>query len=131
MRWRAIWVWMTSSNHFTLIGDELDLLRNKSGATRLGFAGLLKYVIWRTGGDTDLAGEVRDGVIGQLPRFAWEAPASECWRRRRCILETRVGADLGAVALGGAAREVIGLKLRPSVARLASASGCWRAAGRC
>jgi hypothetical protein len=25
-------------DHFTLIGDELDLLRNKSGASRLGFA---------------------------------------------------------------------------------------------
>lgn len=23
-------------DHFTLVGDELDLLRNKSGATRLG-----------------------------------------------------------------------------------------------
>jgi len=34
-------------DHFTLIGDELELLRNKSGATRLGFAVLLKYVIWR------------------------------------------------------------------------------------
>ena len=28
--------------HFTLIGDELELLRNKLGATRLGFAVLLK-----------------------------------------------------------------------------------------
>ena len=34
-------------DHFTLIGDELELLRNKSGATRLGFAALLKYVLWR------------------------------------------------------------------------------------
>lgn len=34
-------------DHFTLIGDELDLLRNKSGATRLGFAVLLKFVLWR------------------------------------------------------------------------------------
>jgi len=31
-------------DHFTLVGDELDLLRNKSGATRLGFAVLLKFV---------------------------------------------------------------------------------------
>jgi hypothetical protein len=34
-------------DHFTLIGDELELLRNKSGATRLGFAALLKHVMWR------------------------------------------------------------------------------------
>ena len=30
-------------DHFTLVGDELDLLRNKSGATRLGFAALPKF----------------------------------------------------------------------------------------
>jgi hypothetical protein len=33
-------------DHFTLVGDELDLLRNKSGATRLGFALLLKLGCW-------------------------------------------------------------------------------------
>ena len=32
--------------HFTLIGDELEQLRNK-GATRLGFAVLLKFLLWR------------------------------------------------------------------------------------
>jgi hypothetical protein len=32
-------------DHFTLVGDELDLLRNKSGATRLGFAALLKFLL--------------------------------------------------------------------------------------
>jgi len=45
-------------DHFTLVGDELDLLRNKSGATRLGFAVLLKFVLWR----------------GRFPRAAHEAP---------------------------------------------------------
>ncbi len=45
-------------DHFTLVGDELDLLRNKSGATRLGFAVLLKFVLWR----------------GHFPRAAHEAP---------------------------------------------------------
>jgi hypothetical protein len=30
--------------HFTLADDELELLRNKSGATRLGFGLLLKYL---------------------------------------------------------------------------------------
>jgi hypothetical protein len=33
-------------DHFTLVGNELDLLRNKSGATRLGFAVLLKFLLW-------------------------------------------------------------------------------------
>lgn len=31
--------------HFTLLPDESALLRNKFGATRLGFALLLKYFI--------------------------------------------------------------------------------------
>ena len=30
-------------DHFTLIGDEVDQLHNMSGATRLGFAVLLKF----------------------------------------------------------------------------------------
>ncbi len=30
--------------HFTLVGDELELLRNKAGATRLAFALFLKYL---------------------------------------------------------------------------------------
>jgi hypothetical protein len=45
-------------DHFTLVGDELDLLRNKSGATRLGFAALLKFLLWR----------------GRFPRAAHELP---------------------------------------------------------
>lgn len=42
------WTWSAWSglddivDHFTLIGDELDQLRTKSGATRLGFAVLLR-----------------------------------------------------------------------------------------
>ena len=31
------------AEHFTLLPDEAALLRNKSGATRLGFALLLKF----------------------------------------------------------------------------------------
>jgi uncharacterized protein DUF4158 len=45
-------------DHFTLIGDELDLLHTKSGATRLGFAALLKFLLWR----------------GRFPRAANELP---------------------------------------------------------
>ncbi|HZD01089.1 MAG TPA: DUF4158 domain-containing protein [Actinomycetes bacterium] len=33
--------------HFTLADDELELLRNKSGATRLGFGLLLRCLSWR------------------------------------------------------------------------------------
>ncbi|MFI7344042.1 DUF4158 domain-containing protein [Streptomyces sp. NPDC050085] len=33
--------------HFTLSGDEVDWLRNKTGATRLGFAVQLKFLTWR------------------------------------------------------------------------------------
>lgn len=34
-------------DHFTLVGDEIDQLRNKSGSTRLGFSVLLKFLLWR------------------------------------------------------------------------------------
>jgi hypothetical protein len=30
-------------DHFTLVGEDLALLRNKTGPTRLGFALLLKF----------------------------------------------------------------------------------------
>ena len=33
--------------HFTLAPDELELVRNKSGATRLAFALFLKYLPWK------------------------------------------------------------------------------------
>jgi hypothetical protein len=45
-------------DHFTLVGDELELLHAKSGATRLGFAALLKFLLWR----------------GRFPRAAHELP---------------------------------------------------------
>lgn len=32
---------------FTLTADELKLLRNESGATRLGFALTLRFLLWR------------------------------------------------------------------------------------
>lgn len=34
-------------DHFTLSGDEVGWLRNKTGATRLGFAVQLKFLAWR------------------------------------------------------------------------------------
>jgi hypothetical protein len=33
--------------HFTLYPDESALLRNKSGATRLGFSLSLKFLLWK------------------------------------------------------------------------------------
>jgi hypothetical protein len=33
--------------HFTLDESEIELLRNKSGHTRIGFAAMLKHVQWR------------------------------------------------------------------------------------
>ncbi|WP_443077932.1 DUF4158 domain-containing protein [Streptomyces sp. NBC_01450] len=34
-------------DHLTLSGDEAGWLRNKTGATRLGFAVQLKFLTWR------------------------------------------------------------------------------------
>jgi hypothetical protein len=62
-------------DHFTLIGDELEPLRNKSGATRLGFAVLLKYVIWRGRFPTG-SHELPDDVVTHLGRQA-RVPAGE------------------------------------------------------
>jgi hypothetical protein len=54
-------------DHFTLIGDELDQLRNKSGATRLGFAVLLKFLLWRGRFPRGLH-EVPDDAVAHLAR---------------------------------------------------------------
>ena len=62
-------------DHFTLIGDELELLRNKSGATRLGFAVLLKYVIWRGRFPTG-SHELADDAVAHLARQV-RVPAGE------------------------------------------------------
>jgi hypothetical protein len=96
-------------DHFTLVGDELDLLRTKSGATRLGFAALLKFLLWRGRFPRDtqelpgdavahLARQVRVPA-GELPSFdlasrtaqrhrteirAYRASESAAWPMRRC-----------------------------------------------
>ncbi|WP_103382797.1 Tn3 family transposase [Pseudonocardia dioxanivorans] len=55
--------------HFTLLPDETALLRNKTGATRLGFALLLKFFV-RAGrfpsGRSELGDEVVEFVAGQV-----------------------------------------------------------------
>jgi hypothetical protein len=55
--------------HFTLLPDEVALLRNKAGATRLGFAVLLKFFTHRgrfPSGRSELADEVVDFVARQV-----------------------------------------------------------------
>jgi len=83
-------------DHFTLVGDELDLLRNKAGATRLGFTVLLKFLLWR----------------GRFPRGRHEIPDA-------ALPEAGVAADLAAVALGRAARKIVGAELARRHAHLA------------
>src|SRR5450755_4843314 len=62
-------------DHFTLIGDELDQLRNKAGATRLGFAVLLKFLLWRGRFPRGLH-EVPDDAVAHLARQV-RVPATE------------------------------------------------------
>lgn len=85
-------------DHFTLVGDELDLLRNKSGSTRLGFAALLKFLLWRGRFPRDtqelpgdavahLARQVRVPA-GELPSFDL---ASRTAQRHRTELRAYTG----------------------------------------
>jgi hypothetical protein len=70
-------------DHFTLVGDELELLRNTSGATRLGFAALLKFLLWR----------------GRFPRAVHELPEDAVAHLAR---QVRVPAsDLGSFDFAG------------------------------
>lgn len=62
-------------DHFTLVGDELDLLRNKSGATRLGFAVLLKFLLWH-GRFPRALRELPDDAVAHLARQV-RVPAGE------------------------------------------------------
>ncbi|MCA1701248.1 MAG: DUF4158 domain-containing protein, partial [Actinobacteria bacterium] len=54
-------------DHFTLAPGELALLRNKAGATRLGFGVLLKFVQWR-GRFPAGRGELPENAIGHVAR---------------------------------------------------------------
>jgi hypothetical protein len=91
-------------DHFTLIGDELDLLHTKSGSTRLGFAALLKFLLWR-GRFPRAAHELPGDAVAHLARQV-RAPVSACIRSRRAIascwatdLGLGVGADRGQLGL--------------------------------
>ena len=55
--------------HFTLYPDEIRLLRNKSGATRLGFGLSLKFLLWKARfprGRGELPDNVIEFVAGQV-----------------------------------------------------------------
>ncbi len=53
--------------HFTLAADELELLRNKTGPTRLGFSLLLKYLAWK-GRFPRGRGELPDNTVDHVAR---------------------------------------------------------------
>ncbi|WP_117199510.1 Tn3 family transposase [Nocardiopsis sp. TNDT3] len=59
---------------FTLTADELKLLRNKSGATRLGFAVTLRFLLWR-GRFPRGRGEVPDNAIAHVAKQAKVTPS--------------------------------------------------------
>ncbi|KUP97167.1 Tn3 family transposase [Thermobifida cellulosilytica] len=59
---------------FTLTADELKLLRNKSGATRLGFAVTLRFLLWR-GRFPRGRGEVPDNAIAHVAKQAKVEPS--------------------------------------------------------
>lgn len=61
--------------HFTLDGDELARLRNKTGASRLGFTAMLKFLLWK--GRFPRGGfELPDDAIDHLGRQV-KVPAAE------------------------------------------------------
>ncbi|WP_254850165.1 DUF4158 domain-containing protein [Pseudonocardia sp. Ae263_Ps1] len=55
--------------HFTLLADEQALLRNKFGATRLGFALLLKFFV-RAGRFPSGRSELADALLALIARRA-------------------------------------------------------------
>jgi hypothetical protein len=61
--------------HFTLVEDELELLRNKTGATRLGFGLVLKFLVWK-GRFPRGRGELPDNAVEHVARQV-DVPAVE------------------------------------------------------
>ncbi|MGH9157855.1 MAG: DUF4158 domain-containing protein, partial [Acidimicrobiales bacterium] len=85
-------------DHFTLVGDELELLRNKAGGTRLGFALALKFLQWRgrfPRGRHELADEAVEHVARQVGvptvEFAAYDPASRTAQRHRTEIRGYTG----------------------------------------
>jgi hypothetical protein len=62
-------------DHFTLVGDEVDQLRNKAGVAGLGFALTLKFLLWRgrfPRGRYELADDAVDHAARQVGVAAGE-----------------------------------------------------------
>ena len=81
-------------DHFTLAPGELGLLRNKAGATRLGFGVLLKFVQWR-GRFPAGRGELPENAINHVARQVG-------WRRARSRTMTSTGVRSRRTALRSA-----------------------------
>jgi hypothetical protein len=65
--------------HFTLSGDETALLRNKTRATRIGFAAMLKFVQWKgrfPRGRAEISDKGRMAIHFQRPATTWTPTAS-------------------------------------------------------
>lgn len=84
---------------FTLLPDETALLRNKSGATRLGFALLLKFLTHRgrfPSGRVELPGEAVEFVAKQV-----RVPASQAMLELGRAQKTIIAATCGTGTCGG------------------------------
>jgi hypothetical protein len=98
-------------DHFTLVGDELELLRNKSGATRLGFAVLLKFLLWH-GRFPRALRELPDDAVAHLARqvrvsageLAAFDLASRTAKRHRTEIRAYTGRVAGGIAAPGSRR---------------------------
>ena len=64
--------------HFTLSGDETALLRNKTRATRIGFAAMLKFVQWKGRFPRGRA-EIPDAAAVHLSKQAGVEPGMLAW----------------------------------------------------
>lgn len=71
--------------HFTLYPDELELLRNKAGANRLGFAVSMKFLLWKArfpSGRSELPDSVIEFVAKQVGVAACEIGLYELGARQ-------------------------------------------------
>jgi hypothetical protein len=68
--------------HFTLGPGELELLRGKAGATRLGFALMLRFLVWR-GRFPHRRGELLEALVTSAGDDGAEAVGNRtigiCW----------------------------------------------------
>ena len=105
------------AEHFTLDPAELELLRNKSGATRLGFAVGLKFLLWKGRFPRGRAGLPDDGIervaaqvgVGAADLGFYDFTGRQIKNHRagrRVRLERSGGAERPRVPAGCSARPV-------------------------